>query len=90
MNQFNYQNGRLFAENVDVVEIASALRTPFYCYSKASLREDYLAFEKALDKLNSRICYAVKANSNLAIIKVIQMFQKLFVVGLQIYLRVLP
>ena len=69
MNQFNYQNGRLFAENVDVVEIASALRTPFYCYSKASLREDYLAFEKALDKLNSRICYAVKANSNLAIIK---------------------
>tara|TARA_B100000676_G_C18084647_1_gene853972 strand:- start:2180 stop:3430 length:1251 start_codon:yes stop_codon:yes gene_type:complete len=69
MNQFNYQNGRLFAENVDVAEIASALRTPFYCYSKASLREDYLAFEKALDKFNSRICYAVKANSNLAIIK---------------------
>ena len=69
MNQFNYQNGRLFAENVDVVEIASALRTPFYCYSKASLREDYLAFEKALDKLNSRICYAVKANFNKEIIK---------------------
>ncbi|MEE2654667.1 MAG: diaminopimelate decarboxylase [Pseudomonadota bacterium] len=69
MTQFNYREGRLFAEDVDIVEIASNIGTPFYCYSKAAITEQYEAMANALDHFSARICYAVKANSNLAIIK---------------------
>jgi len=69
MSQFDHRDGRLFAEDVDIVKMASIIGTPFYCYSKAALTEQYEAMADALDQFNARICYAVKANSNLAIIK---------------------
>ena len=69
MTKFDYREGRLFAEDVDIVEIASNIGTPFYCYSKAAITEQYKALANALDHFGARICYAVKANSNLAIIK---------------------
>ena len=69
MSKFDYREGRLFAEDVDIVEIASKIGTPFYCYSKAAITEQYKALANALDHFGARICYAVKANSNLAIIK---------------------
>ncbi len=69
MDHFLYRNGALYAEDVAVAEIAEAVGTPFYCYSTATLERHYRLFEEALEGLNCLICYAVKANSNLAVLK---------------------
>ena len=69
MDHFLYRDGRLHAEDVPVARIAEAVGTPFYCYSTATLTRHYRLFEEALKGLNSLICYAVKANSNLAVLK---------------------
>ncbi len=68
MNGFAYRGGALFAEDVAVEEIANAVGTPFYCYAASMLRDRYKAFEGALHGLDADICYAVKANSNQAVI----------------------
>ncbi len=68
MNGFAYRSGALFAEDVAIEEIADAVGTPFYCYAASMLRDRYIAFEKALHGLNADICFAVKANSNQAVI----------------------
>ncbi len=68
MNGFAYRGGALFAEDVAVEEIANAVGTPFYCYAASMLRDRYKAFEAALHGLDADICYAVKANSNQAVI----------------------
>ena len=64
-----YREGRLYAENVPVDKIAAQLQTPVYCYSAAALRQNYLAYTAQFNTENSLVCYAVKANSNLAIIR---------------------
>lgn len=69
MNHFEYRDGRLFAEDVAVADIAAAVGTPFYCYSSATLTRHYQVFASALAPVGARICYAVKANSNLAVIR---------------------
>lgn len=69
MNHFEYRDGQLFAEDVAVSEIAASVGTPFYCYSSATLTRHYTVFAKALAPVGARICYAVKANSNLAVIR---------------------
>jgi diaminopimelate decarboxylase len=65
---FRYQQGRLHAEAVDLALIAAEVGTPFYCYSSATITTRYRRFEAAVAPLGGRICYAVKANSNQAVL----------------------
>lgn len=69
MNHFHYRGGVLHAENVAVPEIASAVGTPFYCYSTATLTRHYNVFAAAFAGLDALVCYAMKANSNQAVIR---------------------
>ncbi len=68
MNHFHYRNGELFCEDVPLARIAAAVGTPFYCYSAATLEHHYRVFAEAFAGQSATICYAVKANSNQAVI----------------------
>ncbi len=68
MDHFNYRNGQLFAEDVAVAEIARTYGTPCYVYSRATLERHWHAFNDAFGEQPHLVCYAVKANSNLAIL----------------------
>ncbi len=68
MDHFQYHNGELHAEAVPVWEIADAVGTPFYCYSTETLEHHYRVFAEAVQGLDASIFYAVKANSNIAVI----------------------
>ena len=69
MDFFLYRDGELCAEDVPVSEIAKSVCTPFYVYSTATLRRHVRLFHEALDGLDHLICYAMKANGNLAVLK---------------------
>jgi len=69
MNHFQYRDGVLHAEDVPLSRIAAEVGTPFYCYSTATLTRHYQVFAEALANLKPMICFAVKANGNLAVIK---------------------
>jgi len=69
VNHFDYRDGVLYAEDVSVPEIARAVGTPFYCYSTATLERHYKVFAKAFSGVDSMVCYAMKANSNQAVLK---------------------
>ncbi|MFC3162002.1 diaminopimelate decarboxylase [Ciceribacter thiooxidans] len=69
MNHFEYRDGVLYAENVPVPAIAAAVGTPFYCYSTATLERHYRVFSKAFEGTDSMVCFAMKANSNQAVLK---------------------
>ncbi len=69
MNHFEYRDGVLHAEDVPVPEIAAAVGTPFYCYSTATLQRHYRVFSQAFANLDTLVCYAMKANSNQAVLK---------------------
>ncbi len=69
MHHFTYRNGVLHAEAVDLTRLAGAVGTPFYCYSTATLERHYRVFAGAFADVPSLICYAMKANSNQAVIK---------------------
>ncbi len=69
MNHFEYRAGALHAEGVSLADIAEAVGTPFYCYSTATLERHYRVLTQALEGLDTMICYSVKANSNLAVIR---------------------
>ncbi|MCC2689201.1 MAG: diaminopimelate decarboxylase, partial [Rhizobiaceae bacterium] len=71
MNHFSYQNGVLHAEDVPIPDIADAVGTPFYCYSRATLTRHYTVFAEAFTGLDALVCYAMKANSNQAVLKVL-------------------
>lgn len=71
MDHFLYRDGALHAEEVPVAEIAAAVGTPFYCYSTATLTRHYRLFDEALAWGPHLVCYAMKANSNLAVVKVL-------------------
>lgn len=68
MDHFQYHEGRLHAENVAIDRIADAVGTPFYCYSTATLERHFNAYIDAFADMKATICYAVKANSNIAVI----------------------
>ncbi|MEM7668455.1 MAG: diaminopimelate decarboxylase, partial [Pseudomonadota bacterium] len=68
MDHFRYRDGQLFAEDVAISEIAGAVGTPFYVYSTATLERHFRVFEEALAHSPHLICYALKANSNLAVV----------------------
>jgi len=71
MDHFEYREGRLFAEDVEVAEIAGRFGTPCYVYSRATLEQHWHAFDDALGGAPNLICYAVKANSNIAVLNVL-------------------
>ena len=68
MHHFAYRDGVLHAEAVNVASLAEAVGTPFYCYSTATLERHYRVFAGAFADVPSMVCYAVKANSNQAVI----------------------
>ncbi|MDC0135694.1 diaminopimelate decarboxylase [Sulfitobacter sp.] len=69
MDHFLYRDGALFAEDVPVTEIAAAVGTPFYVYSTATLLRHFRAFDEALAGMDHLVCYAMKANSNQAVLR---------------------
>jgi len=69
VNHFEYRDGVLHAEDVPVPRIAASVGTPFYCYSTATLTRHYRVFSEALSGLDALVCYAMKANSNQAVLK---------------------
>jgi diaminopimelate decarboxylase len=68
MHHFAYRNGVLYAEEVDLTALAEAVGTPFYCYATATLERHYRVFAEAFADVDALICYAMKANSNQAVI----------------------
>jgi diaminopimelate decarboxylase len=70
-NEYAYRGGVLFCENVSLADIAEKHGTPTYVYSGRSIASHYLAYETALAPIPHRICYAVKANSNIAILQLL-------------------
>ena len=69
MDHFTARAGVLHIEDVAIPDIAAAVGTPFYCYSSATMLDRYNAYARALDGLGASVYYAVKANSNLAVIQ---------------------
>jgi diaminopimelate decarboxylase len=74
MHHFAMQNGVMHAEDVDLRILAEQVGTPFYCYSTATLKRHYDVFDSAFSNFARLICYAVKANSNQAILKTLGRF----------------
>lgn len=68
MHHFAYQNGLLHAEDVSLARLAAEVRTPFYCYSTATLTRHYRVLAEAFAPQNALICFAVKSNSNQAVL----------------------
>lgn len=71
MDHFSYRDGQLHAEEVPLATIAQRWGTPSFVYSRATLEHHYRRFDEALAGLDHRVCYAVKANSNLAVLDVL-------------------
>jgi diaminopimelate decarboxylase len=69
MHHFVYRNGALHAEEVDLRSLADEVGTPFYCYSSATLERHYRVFADAFADTDALVCYAVKANSNQAVLQ---------------------
>jgi len=68
MDHFNYKNGVLFAEDVDLRAIANAVSTPCYVYSRATLERHWHAFDSVFADYPHLLCYSVKSNSSLAVL----------------------
>ncbi|MDX2505783.1 MAG: diaminopimelate decarboxylase [Gammaproteobacteria bacterium] len=71
MDYFNYKEGRLWAEEVDISANVDVWGTPCYVYSRATIERHWKAFDSALAKQPHLVCYAVKANSNLAVLNIL-------------------
>jgi diaminopimelate decarboxylase len=69
MHHFAYRDGVMHAEDVDLRALATEVGTPFYCYSSATLERHYLVFSGAFSGLDTLVCYAMKANSNQAVLR---------------------
>src|SRR6201985_2565590 len=69
MNHFDYRNGVLHAEAVNLADVAHAVGTPFYCYSTATLERHYRVFSAAFAGEKVVVCYAMKANSNQSVLR---------------------
>src|ERR1700704_1842948 len=69
MNHFDYRDGVLHAEAVNLSELADAVGTPFYCYSTATLERHYRVFSDAFADQKALVCYAMKANSNQSVLR---------------------
>ena len=69
--QFSYKNDELYAEDVSISTVSNVVGTPFYLYSATAITENFLNLRKSLGGLENLICYSVKANSNIAILKLL-------------------
>ena len=88
MDHFLYRDGVLHAEEVAVAEIAAAVGTPFYVYSTATLLRHFKLFDEALAGMDHLVCYAMKANSNIAVLRTLaQAGAGMDVVSIGEYLR---
>ncbi len=70
MNYFEYKNGELYGESVPVAQIAKSVGTPVYIYSYKTLKRHFRIFDDAFKRVPHVTCYSCKANSNIAILKV--------------------
>src|SRR5499433_3785024 len=68
MHHFDFRDGVLHAEGVDLVRLAGEVGTPFYCYSTATIERHYKVFAGAFADVRALVCYAMKANSNQAVV----------------------
>ena len=71
MTYFTYLKDTLVAEDVEIREIAKNRATPFYCYSKKAITENYNNFSNSFKKIDVKICFSLKSNSNLSILKIL-------------------
>src|SRR5476651_1767009 len=71
MHHFQVKKGELYAEDVSVSKLAAAYGTPLYVYSARTITDHFDRLTKALAPLDHLICYALKANSNLAVLKLL-------------------
>jgi diaminopimelate decarboxylase len=69
MHYFHYRNGILHAEDVALDLIAREIGTPFYCYSSATIERHYRVFAEAFEPCDTLVCYSIKANSNVSVIR---------------------
>ena len=69
MDYFTYRHGTMHAEEVALEAIAAEVGTPFYCYSRATLQRHATVFTEALASVNPLVCFAVKACSNIAVLR---------------------
>src|SRR6188768_2099389 len=69
MHHFSYRGGVLHAEAVNLASLAQSVGTPFYCYSTATLERHYRVFAGAFADVHALVCYAMKANSNQAVVR---------------------
>ncbi|MBI3602476.1 MAG: diaminopimelate decarboxylase [Candidatus Omnitrophica bacterium] len=69
MHDFHFKNNELFCENVKVSAVAKSVGTPFYLYSYKTLTDHFLKMQRAFARINPMICFAMKSNGNLAVIK---------------------
>ena len=69
MHHFAYRDGVLHAEAVNLIDVAQSVGTPFYCYSTATLTHHFDVFAGAFSDVKAVVCYALKANSNQAVVK---------------------
>jgi diaminopimelate decarboxylase len=72
MDRFEYREGTLYCEDVKVSEIANSVGTPAYIYSRATIEHHYRQIEEAFRGISSLICYSIKANSNVEILRVMK------------------
>ena len=72
MSYIRYKNNKLFIENVSVNQLASKLKTPFYLYSEGNIVENYNSFSNSFKKSKPLVCFSVKANSNIQILKILK------------------
>jgi diaminopimelate decarboxylase len=71
MHSFRYRDGKLYCEGVSVGALAEKFGTPLYIYSRRTLSDHFTSLDNALAPVDHRICYATKANSNLAVLRVL-------------------
>jgi diaminopimelate decarboxylase len=71
MHHFDYKNGALHAEDVAITVLADKIGTPFYCYSASTIRRHIQVFSQAFSGLDILVCYAIKANSNQAVLRLL-------------------
>ena len=71
MHEFFYRNGELYCEGVSLGLLASEHGTPLYVYSAKTIRDHYRRLDEALADLDHRVCFAMKANSNLAVLELL-------------------
>ncbi len=72
MHDFDYQNGKLFCEGVDLNELATAYGTPLYVYSQNTIKDNFNRLSSALSDLDHHIAFAVKSNSNLSVLQLLK------------------